>query len=322
MAVTQVGSATTAATSTTGTVTVSKPTGVVEGDLLIATFAVNEGTITASGWTELVARTDTPGLPAPATFGGYLYWKWAGPSEPGTYTFSSSATGAPMPIVVTAWRGAHRTDPLPAGAVEVGGAVGSGVNPNPPNSFSQGNFGLLFYSRIARAATSPTPTFTNGSGSWSLLGQAGEWSGGSARYSVCQVWHNTRTGPGTRSEPDVRANVDTTDNVYILGYVREEPDVTSDLTSQLPSLTSSFTGERQIPAGDITAQLPKVTSSFAATGAPPEGELAATLPKVSASFEASGVGGGFATTLPSIHSEWSGGVEPIGPFELTLPSLT
>lgn len=318
MAVTQVGTATTAVTTNTGTVTVNKPTDVVEGDFLIATFAVNEGTITASGWTAFVTRTDTPNN----TFGGYLYYKWAGPSEPSTYTFSSSATDAPMPIVVTAWRGVHTTDPMPAGAVEVGGNVSANVNPNPPNSFSQGNFGLLFYSRLSRAQVSPTPTFTNSSASWSLLGQIGGFSGGQARYSVCQVWHNTRTGAGTRSEPDVRADVDTTDNVYILGYLREEPDRTGAITSQLPSVTSTFAGEREMPAGSITAQLPKITSSFTATGAPPEGALAAALPKVSASFQASGVGGGFTSTLPSIHSEWEGGVEPIGPFELTLPSLT
>lgn len=81
-----------AATSTT----VTKPTGVVSGDFLLA-IVTHDGTadtITASGWT----------LAAPYVSGsdinGALYYKVAGGSEPANYTFSTIASHAIAAAIV------------------------------------------------------------------------------------------------------------------------------------------------------------------------------------------------------------------------------
>ncbi len=85
-------SASSAGTSS-ATLTINKPTGTVSGDVMLATIAIrpNTATITASGWT-LVRRMDN------ASGNGNslaVYYKVAGASEPGSYSFTfSTSTGA------------------------------------------------------------------------------------------------------------------------------------------------------------------------------------------------------------------------------------
>lgn len=331
MAITQVGSATTGSNPTSGTCSVAAPTGLKEGHVIIAFGTSSEGswTLPDAGFTQFAVSTDAS---TPDNMRTYGWYKVCGGSEPSSYSFTNSTAGglgAPVVVAMAAYAGVDNSDPVPHVAVETGGAYSEHANPT-TTAFSQSGNGRLFYMRSVRrnspsSGTPQIPTFdiiAAHSGNWSEIADVGEFSGGTVNYGIGLYHHNTDTGSGNRSEPGITCSQAESTNVFILGCLKAGADRTGDITSQLPKVTSAFTATRMLPSGSISAQLPKVTSTFSVVGAPPEGALAAALPKVSASFQASGVGGGFTSTLPSIHSEWEGGVEPIGPFELTLPSLT
>lgn len=69
------------------TLSVPKPAGTQEGDLLFAVHICQNGT-TPTGWTFVDSFTDLDGL------GLHLYRKVAGASEPSSYTFEQSTAGA------------------------------------------------------------------------------------------------------------------------------------------------------------------------------------------------------------------------------------
>jgi hypothetical protein len=81
----------TAVSGSTTSLTINKPAGTVEGDVLIATLGVFDATIsTPSGWTL------APGCPVESQVSGvtwrrlYTFHKLAGPSEPASYSFAIS----------------------------------------------------------------------------------------------------------------------------------------------------------------------------------------------------------------------------------------
>jgi hypothetical protein len=87
------------------TLTINKPSGVVEGDLLVAITAFgsltdsNNATWTGdTGWTEAYDQGANPNI--------RVAWKVAGASEPASYTFTTSLTSGGHGGVVLAFRGA------------------------------------------------------------------------------------------------------------------------------------------------------------------------------------------------------------------------
>lgn len=84
------GTAQSNASSSSTSTTVTKPTGVISGDFLLA-IIVHDGTadvITASGWTLAAAYVSGSDI------NGALYYKVAGGSEPANYTFSTVSSHA------------------------------------------------------------------------------------------------------------------------------------------------------------------------------------------------------------------------------------
>lgn len=84
------------------TLDISKPTGVVSGDILIAFVACNTGTGSGawtmpSGWTEVLDESS-------GTRVGIAY-KVAGGSEPSTYTFTQALTNKRLGGVIVAYTG-------------------------------------------------------------------------------------------------------------------------------------------------------------------------------------------------------------------------
>ena len=104
MAVAQRGSATTQIASGTGSATVTKPTGVAAGDLLIAkctSYDTAGQTVTSSGWTSL--GSVVPGGASSTSL--HVLYKVAGSSEPANYTFTEG-TAYYLVVELTAWSGA------------------------------------------------------------------------------------------------------------------------------------------------------------------------------------------------------------------------
>jgi hypothetical protein len=240
MAITQVGSVTSGGSASSGgPFNVDKPTGVASGDLLIAFGSSNNGAWSTlpSGWTEFAVSDDAD---VPNNYRCYAWYKVAGGSEPSNYTYASTtaaSSGAPMYVAMAAFRGVDTSDPIPNVSELAGGAIGAGTNPNPATSFSQTATGLLFYSRMVRTASpnSGVPTFTNAhSASWNLIHQGGQNSGtGNTTYSISLTVHGSETGSGSRSEPTITTDRATTDNVYVLGWLRTK------LATEVPAETVS-----------------------------------------------------------------------------------
>src|SRR5690349_21604590 len=108
MAITQVGTATTGSSASSGSFSVNKPTGVAAGDLLIMLGASNAGAWDTfpTGWTQLTVSTDANF--SPTSFRCYVWYKIATGSEGASFSFGSttaSGAGAPMVGIMLAYRG-------------------------------------------------------------------------------------------------------------------------------------------------------------------------------------------------------------------------
>lgn len=236
MAITHVNT-TQAADPNNGSVTVTKPPGTTSGDVLIACLAQNEQSVTLpSGFTLVEQAT---GGTTTNTFSGHMYRKTAGGSEPADYTFSVGASGAPMAVVLSAWRGVDTTTPIDDSAVVADGGTGEPANPS--ISITTTTNCRLLFSRIARS-TSAIPTFSNGTADWSELGDIGEFSGGTVRYSSSLFAKDFDESAGSKTEPAITCSTTETDNVYILVA----------LVSGNPSDSDSGTGSEAESFADIS----------------------------------------------------------------------
>lgn len=229
-AIVQVGTATTGGAGSTGSFSVTKPTGVQEDDVLLVFGASNEGAwdTLPSGFVQFEVSTDanTPNL-----FRCYGWYKICGPSEPASYSFGSTTAagaGAPMVAIVSAWRNVDTSSPIMNQSRAEGGAATEPANP--ATSFSQSGNGRLFFFRGVRAGTT-IATFTNGTASWTEEADAGFFSGGSISYSATLVAHDFDTGAGARTEPATTCSQAETDNVYLLGALRALPPADTDTGS-------------------------------------------------------------------------------------------
>lgn len=326
MAISQVGSATHATSPNGANVTVSKPTGVAAGDVLIAYGCTTETTpyfdTTPSGWSVIAtsASGDTPGL-----FQARAWYRVAGGSEPANYTWGSSGAsgaGAPIVVTVTAWRGVDNSTPIGNSAVTAGGAISSGVNPNPTIGFTQtSGLAKQIYMRAVRS-TSAIPTFTVTQSGWTELDDVGDFSGGSVRYSILSASRDAESTNGTScSEPSSTANAATTDEAYILIALTDSVTGTAAMT--LGSVTEAFTGSSAAFDASLSMTLGSVTADMAGTHFPPAvGDIDMDLPSVSIDASGDSTGGPMSVTLPSVSASFAGSVNPIGSFGMTLSPIS
>jgi hypothetical protein len=221
MAITQVGSGTSDTDpGSSNSVTVTKPTGVASGDVLIAVWSSNENTVTPpSGFTLFDTMDDTTNL-----YRTYHYYKVCGGSEPSNYTFTKdvAADGAPIIVTMTAWRGVDNTTPIGNQSSFTDNGLGSGVTANPTTSFTQSHDGRLMFTRSSRSTTALI-TYTESGATWTEAVEATDFSGGSVRYANVQVRHDSdTTAGGSRSEPGTAAATTTTDNHYLLFCLKSD----------------------------------------------------------------------------------------------------
>lgn len=324
MAITQVGTATTGSSASSGSFSVNKPTGVASGDLLIMLGASNEGAWDTfpSGWTQLTVSTDASTANA---FRAYIWYKVAGGSEPSSYSFGSSTasgSGAPMVGLMVAYRGFDNVTPFPNTSVDHLNnlAYNSG---NPATAFTQSVQGRQFFARFSRCTAGGIPNYTTATSGWAINSQVAQNSGGSTTYSLCWVPRDADDGAGSRNEPSVPSGTgttqNTTDNFYVLGLIGAAP--MGDFAGSLGAVSASLTGHHRIDA-TLNSSLGAV--SFIADGiaAPPSGSMASALGSVSASMTGTSVGGGFASTLGSVSYDGLASVNPIGAWASSLGSIT
>jgi hypothetical protein len=124
-------------TSISNGASVSRPAGVVQGDLLLASLEVDADPVTVTGpagWTLLV---DTPvAQGTAAAYHAQLWYKVATAAEPGSYAWSVPG-GIWVDLAVLAYAGASGTSPIDAAA---GRDAGSGSTAGSPTiSTSQAN---------------------------------------------------------------------------------------------------------------------------------------------------------------------------------------
>lgn len=248
MAITQVGTATTGGADSSGSFSVTKPTGVASGDVLLCFGASNEGAwdTLPSGFTQFAVSDDGD---TTNNFRAYAWYKVCGGSEPSSYSFGSttaSGGGAPMVATISAWRGADTTGSPIANVSEIAG--GSSSEPaNPATSFTASATGRLTYCRLARSATA-IPTFSFDTGTftaWSELADAGYFSGGSVRYGLGLYSYGPTVSSGNgASELPVTCDTTDTDNVYILTLLKEAAATSAAGGASTATATSNAPGKR------------------------------------------------------------------------------
>jgi hypothetical protein len=146
MAITAVGTPqSNGVSSASSSITITKPTGLANGDVLIANLTSDSTTPTEpSGWTSFGG-----GLHPSSSWTNFLYYKVitnAG-SEPANYTWTVGTVG-PAAGIITAWRGAKTTSTIPDIAEE---SVTTSGEPNTgPSVTATVTAGRLFYVRHIR----------------------------------------------------------------------------------------------------------------------------------------------------------------------------
>lgn len=325
MAITQVGSATSATSANGASVAVTKPTGTASGDVIIAFGCTTETTpyfdTVPSGFTQFESSAvgDTPNL-----FQGTAWYKVCGGAEPASYTFGSAGAagaGAPLVVGMATFRGVNTTTPIDDSA-EVA-ATSSGEPANPSITATQTASGRLFFARMVRTANSTVPTFTSATSGWSEILDVGRNSGGTVSYGIGLYRQDNDTGAGARTEPAVTCSTTETDNVYVLGALKAAADPSSgSFSMQLSSVTEAASGEVHDDA-TMAMQLGGVTEAFEALSlVDGEAVMAMQLGGVGADLAAESAPAGDAELqLSPVTTDWAASVEPIGDFGLQLSSV-
>ena len=172
------GTPTTASVTTGTTLTITKPTAVVAGDVMmasIAQYATSSAAASASGWTAIKSGS----LSSTSRFGTVLY-KIAGASEGSSYTFtlSPSVSGAVGDIV--AFSGVDNTTPLDATGSGFATASSTAVGGTAITTTTNNAAAILF----GMAASTSSGT----GGTW------GGWASG-----LTELYDNQGTGTGNNA---------------------------------------------------------------------------------------------------------------------------
>ena len=240
----QRGSPTTRTTSSSSSLSISRPTGVVAGDIMIANIATQGNNIAAAstGWTRITGSA----LGGSLTKYGTLLYKIAGSSETSSYTFTlgSGTTGGAGAII--AFSGVDNTNPFDVApgtiSTTTSTAVAAGsITTVTPNSviimFGQavgvsGGSSITWSSSNWRTATSP-----------GTLSEKYDVQQTTRRVSVGAAWAlKTTAGSTGAGSATISTSVG---NGGILIALRQKPVTTPDLTP--PTVVSTT------PASNATA---------------------------------------------------------------------
>jgi hypothetical protein len=325
MAITQRGSAVTGpGNSSSTTLTLTKPTGVVSGDLLVAVVsAIGSGsTITGpSGWTEIDTSTSAGGLKAS------LWAKIAGGSEPANYAWNETALGSQRWVgTLTAWQGVD-TSSL-ANAINT--ATEHDVTSNQTTSTTQStptlassavSIGRVFYSRTCRVASATPISFSSLGAGFTELSDHGNNSGGSISYSHIAALADTDfSGAGSKSGLSTTASTNPTDNVLMTWVIKAAGTPASgDISTSIDVPTVAFNGSRVMPDGPLSTSIDVPTVAFTGVATPPSGSISTSIDVPTVTFNAVvAAGGPLSTSIDVPAFSGVGAVNPIGAFSTSI----
>lgn len=167
-------------TTTSTSLTINKPVGVVQGDIMLVGIAqyASLNTITASGWTLIDARS-IQGTGSTARYAG-LFYKVAGASEGSSYTFTLGAGTTSGAGGIVAFSGVDTT-----GGYQVGGGTGGPFDVMP---------GIIYQATGANSTSVSANSITTETANAAVI-MFGMAAGGNPTWSG---W--TTTSPGTLTE--------------------------------------------------------------------------------------------------------------------------
>ena len=255
-------------------ITVTKPTGVVSGDVMIAHVFVRSTTptITSSGWTAI--RTTSQGT----TLREQSFYKVAGPSEPASYTFSGNATSYAYTAGIVAYSGVDTTTPIDVSGGSAS-ASGPGTCPSVTTTLNgELGVGASGYGGQLTASVTVNPPRTN------------RWSQNNA--SIAGGASEDPNGNPTRgTQPGYTATYTPSTLPFVCQVIMLQPtDTLSLTTSASPTFAVTLDGTDQ----NATYTVP---TTLDATGHAPGWNLTVT----STQFSASG-GKTLPTTASSVTS--------------------
>lgn len=169
-----------AGTANIGTVTVTKPTGLAVGDLMLAFMTLNlSGLTPPSGWTQL----DNDNAAGGASFNSTVYWKLAVAGDVSATNFTWNAGDALSPFCggISAYRNVDQTSPIEGIASS---ADTTTTNPVTGTSLVTSNPSLVIHYRTIRVASATISTFSaTGTGSANKRADFGN-HGASTSYAM------------------------------------------------------------------------------------------------------------------------------------------
>lgn len=176
-----------AGTANVGTVTVTKPTGLAVGDLMLAFMTLNlSGLTPPSGWTQLDSDNATGG----ASFNNTVYWKLAVAGDVSATNFTWTAGDALSPFCggISAYRDVDQTTPIDGVASS---ADTTTTNPVTGTSLVTTQPALVVHYRTIRVASATISTFTaTGTGS---ANERTDFGNHGASTSYAMAWYDSGT---------------------------------------------------------------------------------------------------------------------------------
>jgi hypothetical protein len=256
----------------------SKPSGTVQGDIMIAVFtAPYTGSLTytaPSGWN---LASSHAGGGSVSLFSG-LYYKIAGSSEPSTYTWQCSAGGSLM--VGTSTFRADNVGHWNLYFASTQGTTGTISQPSMDPAGAESFLAAHAVSWHDTGGSFSSCTSSAGTEVWDLRRTDGS-PNTHERGSACYVNSSMTAGGGTDSGATMTVSTGQTSYVAWTWGLGEEPY--GPIAATLGGVTASLTGsEDTTPTGDLAATLGGVTASL--TGDTTGGSIAATLGGVTASL--------------------------------------
>lgn len=307
----------TGSSNNTSSVSCAKPTGVANGDVMIAYCQSGGGaTHTApTGWTLLSNYQNTGSLLTSS-----IFYKVAS-SEGSSYSFSDDLGDlTPMCVQIVAYRGVDTT----SSPVDVHTEANTGgTNTASAPSATSTAVGRYVWFRTGKTGTvSPEGDFTITGGT---PRQKSSNRGGSTAYFVESADSNGELGVGAHTGASFASSLSLSGSIERTIVLKTLADPASGgFASTLSPVVASFAATRQIPAGPIGVTLPKASFDGAGRAAPPSGSLGTLLPSLESSVGAtSAVGGGIDSTLPHpVVAGVAGAVVPTGSASAGLPRIT